>query len=209
MGRMWQNREQEFKDLSRTVAAGMYNRAYRSTAAREQKKATRLKDLLSKRTWLGFSSDNYRSMQTAVRNYLEAETRLAERLKAANTEEAKRSSTYQGARDAVVTQEDLARLQQLSVRMKNAAQTYLNGKLVNGQVPANASDYTKQRIQAARLILDYGAQGEEIRPEEIRKAEANEAEANRQIARRKDIQADEIPKTPEIPGIPRQGVGMG
>ena len=59
------------------------------------------------------------------------------------------------------------------------------------------------------LILDYGAQGEEIRPEEIRKAEANEAEANRQIARRKDIQADEIPKTPEIPGIPRQGVGMG
>ena len=114
-----------------------------------------------------------------------------------------------GARDAVVTQEDLARLQQLSVRMKNAARTYLNGKLVNGQVPADASDYTKQRIQAARLILDYGAQGEEIRPEEIRKAEANEAEANRQIARRKDIQADEIPKTPEIPRIPRQGVGMG
>lgn len=202
MGEKWENQEEEFKDLSRTVAAGIRNRAYRSTAAREQRKAVQLQSLLSKRTWLGFSSDNYRHMQNAVKQYLEAQKQLAERLKAANNEDAKRSSAYHGARDAVVTKGDLERLRQLSANMKNAAQTYLNGKLENGQVPANASEYTKQRIEAARLILDYGTQGETVRPEETRKAEANEAEANRQIARRMADQAVEVPKTPVISHIP-------
>ena len=74
---------------------------------------------------------------------------------------------------------------------------------MNGQVPANASDYTKHRIEIAQQVLEYGRQGETIQPEETRKAEANEAEARKQIAERKAVQAADAPKTPEIPKIPQ------
>ncbi len=201
MSRQWLEQERDFKDLSRTIAAGVRNRAYKSTAAREQKKADDLKRVLSKRTWSGFSSENYRNMQAAVKNYLEAQKQLAERLKTANSEDAKRSSNYHGAMDAVVTQADLERLRLLSQRMMEAARTYLNGKLVNGQVPANASDYTKRRIEVAQQVLEYGRQGETIKPEETRKAQANEAEAGKQIAHRNAVQAADMPKTPQIPQI--------
>ena len=209
LGKRWQDQEKQFNDLSQTVAAGIRNRAYRSTAAREERKAAWLQTLLNRRTWLGFSSGNYENMQNAVKNYWQAEKQLADRLKAANREDAKRSSLYQGARDAVVTREDLERLRQLSAEMKNAAQTYLNGKLVNGQVPENASDYTKQRIEAARLVLSYSSQGDTLRPEETRKAQANEAEANQHMAQRKAIQVAEVPKTPEISKIPENEAARG
>lgn len=197
----WQEQENAFRDLSATIAAGVKNRANRSTAAREQRKASDLERILDKRTWWGFSSENYRNMQTAVKNYLEAQKQLAERLRAANSEEAKRRSDYRGARDAVVTQQDLQRLQQLSQRMKQTAQAYLNGKLVDGVVPADASPYTKKRIEIARQVLDYGTQGATIRPEETRKALANEAEAAENIAKRNVLHAAEGPKTPVIPQI--------
>ena len=203
MHEKWEAQEKDFRDLTETIAAGVKNRANPSTAAREQKKAAGLQSVLGKRTWWGFSSGNYRSMQTAVKNYMEAQKQLSERLKAANSEDAKRSSAYHGAMDAVVTQADLERLRQLSQRMREAAQTYLNGKLVNGEVPANASDYTKSRIEVARQVLEYGQQGAAIRPEETRKAEANEAEARKHINERKAIQAAEAPKTPEVPRIPQ------
>ena len=105
--------------------------------------------------------------------------------------------------ESKTTPADLERLRQLSQRMQEAAQTYLNGKLVNGQVPENASDYTKSRIEIARQVLEYGQQGAEIRPEETRKAQANEAEARKQIADRKAVQAADAPKTPEVPTIPQ------
>ncbi len=200
MSERWAEQKAKFRDLSATIAAGMKNRANRSTAAREQKKAAELQRILGKRTWWGFSSDNYRNMQTAVKNYLEAQKQLAERLKTANSEEAKRSASYHGARDAVVTQEDLQRLQQLSLRMKQAAKTYLDGKLENGEVPKNASDYTKSRIEIAREVMEYGAQGETIRPEETRKAVANENEAAANTAKRQALQAADAPKTSEGPG---------
>ena len=203
MRQKWQSQEQDFRDLSQTIAAGVKNRAIRSTAAREQKKATDLQKILGKRTWWGFSSGNYRSMQTAVKNYLEAQKQLAERLKAANSEDAKRSSAYQGAADAVVTQADLERLRQLSQHMRDAAQTYLNGKLVNGQVPANASDYTKSRIEIAQPVLEYGTQGATIKPEETRQAQANEAEARKHADARRAVQAADALKTPEVPKIPQ------
>ena len=203
MSRTWQKQEKEFKDLTRTIGAGIRNRAYRSTAARERNKAADLQSVLGKRTWWGFSSENYRNVQTAVKNYLEAQKQLAERLKAANSEEAKRSSAYRSAMDAVVTQADLERLRQLSQRMKEAAQTYLNGKLVNGQIPANAGDYTKSRIEIAQQVLEYGRQGSEIRPEETRKAQANEAEAQKHTAGRNALLAADAPKTPEVSKLPQ------
>ena len=203
MSRTWQKQEKEFKDLTRTIGAGIRNRAYRSTPARERDKAADLQSVLGKRTWWGFSSENYRSMQTAVKNYLDAQKQLAERLKAANSEEAKRSSVYHNEMDAVVTQADLEQLRQLSQRMKEAAQTYLNGKLVNGQVPADAGDYTKSRIEVAKQVLEYGRQGETIRPEETRKDQANEAEAQKQLAGRKAVHAADAPKTPELPRFPQ------
>ncbi len=200
MRERWEKQIEDFRDLSATIAAGIKNRANRSTAAREQRKAGDVQRILGKRTWWGFSSDNYRNMQTAVKNYLEAQKQLAERLKAANSEEAKRSSAYHGARDAVVTRQDLERLQQLSLRMKEMAQTYLDGKLMNGEIPANASDYTKSRIEIARQVLEYGTQGETIKPEEQQKAIANENEAAEKTVNRKALQAADSPKPPESPG---------
>ena len=87
--------------------------------------------------------------------------------------------------------------------MKDTARKYLDGKLVNGKPPQNASDYTKRRIEIAKRVLDYGEQGAEIRAEETLKAKANEAQATQQIAHRKSIQGTEVPTAPEIPRIPQ------
>ena len=124
-------------------------------------------------------------MQTAVENYLKAQKRLNQRLQSANSEEAKRRADYHRERDAVVTQQDLEHLTQLSRAMRDTAQTYLDGKLTNnGQLPANASDYTKRRVDIARLVLQFGEEGVAIRPEEERLAQENEAKATDAAQRR-------------------------
>ena len=178
MGEKYQKQEKQYENLSKMIGLGHKNRAVPSTAFREFKIAENVSKGLNKRSWWGFSSENYDKMQTAVDNYLKAQKRLYQRLQSADSEEAKRRADYHRERDAVVTREDLERLRRLSQVMRDSAQTYLDGKLTNnGQLPANASDYTKRRVEIARLVLQFGEEGIEIRPEEQRLAQENEAKA--------------------------------
>ena len=197
MKRKWQKQGENYRDLTKTIAAGIKNRANRTTPIAEQRKAAGIQETLSKRSWWGFSSTNYRRMQTAVKNYQEAQKQLVRRLNYANSEEAKRRADYADARNAVVTRADLERMRVLSQRMREAAETYLNGKLINGEIPPDASEYTKQRIDIARQVKDYGLQGENLREEEIQKAALNESKAEKQTQERNALIAAEQPKAPE------------
>lgn len=202
LGRTRANQEAEYRNLSATIAVGISNRANPGTPAREFQKAANLRKLLEERTYRCFTSPAYRTMQEAVKNYTDYMKQIQARIKTAADEETRRKTNYQGERDAVVTTQELERMRQLSLRMKETAQAYLNGKLTdNGALPANASDYTKKRVDIARQVLEYGTQGERIRDEERLQAQANEAQAGEQTWNRNRIIASEFPKTPVIPQI--------
>lgn len=191
MSAQYARQEKAYKDLSKTIAVGIENRANASTPGREQKKSAALSQLLSKRTWWGFSSPQYRAMERAVKAYTDYQKQIDERLRKAGSEDAKRGARYEREREAVVTQADLERMRTLSANMKNAAQTYLDGKLVGGLIPDGASEYTKRRIAIAMQVASYGEQGSEIRQEERQQAERNEAQAGeRSTRRRENLEAD-------------------
>ena len=197
MSEKYQKQEKAYENLSKMIGLGHKNRAVPSTAFREFKIAESVSKGLSKRSWWGFSSENYDRMQTAVENYLKAQKRLNQRLQSADSEEAKRRADYHRERDAVVTREDLEQLRRLSQAMRDTARTYLDGKLTNnGQLPANASDYTKRRVDIARLVLQFGEEGVTIRPEEERLAQENETKAAGAAQRRQQALQPEAAPAP-------------
>ncbi|MBR6119702.1 MAG: hypothetical protein IKQ04_05220 [Oscillospiraceae bacterium] len=199
LGAKYQKQQKAFENLNNLVAVGSKNRAVPSTALREYSLADHVSRTLSKRSWWGFSSDNYDRLQTAVENYRKAQKRLNERLKSAGSEDARRRADYHRERDAVVTQQDLEHLTQLSRAMRDAAQTYLTGKLTNhGQLPANASEYTRNRVEAAEMVLRFANERLQIRPEEQRMAQENEARAQSESLRHGEALQPEPAPAPTV-----------
>ena len=95
--------------------------------------------------------------------------------------------------DAVVKEADLVRMQAASQRLRDAAMTYLTGKMPGFteedadqpvQYPEGASDYTKRRIDVALDALRLGRQGVEIKPVERQTAQDNLRQAQAAQQRR-------------------------
>ena len=186
----YQNQTKQYKDIAATVAVNMGNRAMRNVPGIERKKGSALQKLLSKRTWSAWTSQNYRDLQSAVDKYVAAYKDIEDRLNRANSDDYKRMAAYRGEKDAVVSRDDLLKMQRASIDMRDAAQKYLTGKGVTindenlhqqVQYPAGASDYTKRRIDAAVDALRVAKQGDTIKDLETRTAEYNveQAEADR------------------------------
>ncbi len=182
-----------YKDLKNATAVGMDNRAEPAVAGKERVKGAALQTLLSKRTWWGFSSGNYEELQRAAKGYFSTYQAIESRLAEANKEENKRLAGYHHELDAVVKEEDLLRMQAASQRLRDAALTYLTGKMPDFrekdldepvQYPEGASDYTKRRIDAAMDALRLGRQGVEIKPVERQTAQNNLREAQAAQQRR-------------------------
>ena len=182
-----------YRDLKNATAVGMDNRAEPAVAGKERVKGAALQTLLSKRTWWGFSSGNYEELQRAAKGYFSTYQAIESRLAEANKEENKRLASYHHELDAVVKEEDLLRMQAASQRLRDAAMTYLSGKMPDFrekdldepvQYPEGASDYTKRRIDAAMDALRLGRQGVEIKPVERQTAQNNLREAQAAQQRR-------------------------
>ena len=83
--------------------------------------------------------------------------------------------------------------------MRDAAQTYLTGKLTNhGQLPANASEYTRNRVEAAEMVLRFANERLQIRPEEQRMAQENEARAQSESLRHGEALQPEPAPAPTV-----------
>ena len=212
-----QQQKKEFRDLRNAVDVTMGNRAERQVARKEMNRGVNLETMLKKRTWWGFSSDNYIKMQEAVKNYVNVYKTVENRLTAANDEENKRSAGYHHEKDAVVKEEDLTQMQQASIRMQNAAVAYLQGKMTGfdpDQVqpdepyevnyPEGASDYTKRRIDTALDVLKTAKRGVEIKDVERQTAQTNEREAAAAQRRREEERNPEL-----IPEQPVRQAGLG
>ena len=181
-----QKQEREYQALQTTAALGMGNRAERVVAGQERVKAAALDAMLSKRTWWGFSSGNYEALRRAAASYMNVHKALENRLNEANKEENKRMASYRHELDAVVKETDLERMRHASEQLREAALTYLQGKmpLFNEnlldepvQYPQGASDYTKRRIDVAIDALKLGQQGCEIKEVERQTAQDNQRQA--------------------------------
>ena len=183
----------EYRDLKQAVLVDMGNRASRHVPGMERAKASNLETMLNKRTWWGFSSPNYESLQKSVSSYIRIYKSIENRLNQANDEENKRMARYNQDVEAVVSEADLNRMQDASQRMRDAAWTYLKGKMPNldemdleegGEIPypQGASSYTRNRINAAIDAYRVADQGCEIKPVERQTAQDNLRQA--QAARR-------------------------
>ncbi len=126
---------------------------------------------------LGRTGENYLHM-TNLSNMKAMPKQTAERLMAL---------------DAVVKEADLVRMQAASQRLRDAAMTYLTGKMPGFteedadqpvQYPEGASDYTKRRIDVALDALRLGRQGVEIKPVELQTAQDNLRQAQAAQQRR-------------------------
>lgn len=126
---------------------------------------------------LGRTGENYLHM-TNLSNMKAMPKQTAERLMAL---------------DAVVKEDDLVRMQAASQRLRDAAMTYLTGKMPGFteedadqpvQYPEGASDYTKRRIDVALDALRLGRQGVEIKPVELQTAQDNLRQAQAAQQRR-------------------------
>ena len=189
--------EQEYRDLKNATAVGMDNRAERHVPGRERAKGSAIETMLNKRTWWGFSSDNYIRMQDAAKEYIRCYKAVETRLDEANKEENKRSANYRHEKEAVVSEADLERMKDASVRLRDAAVTYLTGKMSNFDpddldaedfrppYPNGASEYTKRRIDVAIDALKLAKQGCEIKPVERQTAQDHLQEAEAAQQRRK------------------------
>lgn len=102
-------------------------------------------------------------------------------------------ANYHHELDAVVKEADLVRMQAASQRLRDAAMTYLTGKMPGFteedadqpvQYPEGASDYTKRRIDVALDALRLGRQGVEIKPVELQTAQDNLRQAQAAQQRR-------------------------
>ena len=191
-----EQQEKEFKRIEDAVEVGMDNRAERHVPGRERVKGSNLETILNKRTWSLWTSPNYVNMQNAVKEYVRCYKAVEDRLNRTNDEELKRRSDYRHEKDAVVSERDLERMREASEKMRQAAVTYLEGKMpdfnefgdLDGAVdyPGGASDYTKRRIDAAIQVLKVAKQGSEIKPVERQTAQDNlrQAEAAQQKRQR-------------------------
>ena len=206
-----QTQQKEFKKLEDAVEVGMDNRAERHVPGRERVKGSGLETILNKRTWSAFTSPNYVKMQNAVREYVRCYKAVEDRLNRTNDEEIKRRSDYKHEKDAVVSEQDLERMTDASEKMRQAAVTYLEGKMpdfneygdLDGAVnyPHGASDYTKRRIDAAIQVLKVAKQGCEIKDVERQTAQDNikQAEAaqhRREAERQPDLIREEAQVQP-------------
>ena len=208
----------KYKDLRNATAVGMDNRAERNVPGMERIKGSALEFLLNKRTWSAWTSQNYINMQRAVKDYVNTYKTIENRLNQANKEENKRMANYRQEKEAVVSRADLERMKQASVQMRDAAWTYLSGKMpglqeevLNGRqpipYPAGASDYTKHRIDAAVNVYRIAKQGDELKPVETQTAQDNEREAlAAQQKRQRERNPEGILDAPVQRGGPAAGV---
>ncbi len=206
--------EAEYRDLKQAALVDMGNRASRHVPGMERAKASSLETMLNKRTWWGFSSPNYESLQKSVATYIRTYKSIENRLNQANDEENKRMARYDQDLEAVVSEADLNRMRDASQQMRDAAWTYLKGKmpdldeenLEEGGVipyPHGASDYTKNRINAAIDAYRVAEQGCEIKPVERQTAQDNlqQAQAARQqrrAERNPELIVQDAPDEPKL-----------
>ena len=184
--RMYRKQREEYKSLKSEVALGSDNRANPKGAERTLDKARQLEEELGRRTKRFHSSTEYENMQEAVKNYREFLEGLQERLGDAAKDMERMDNTLLPSEDAiprimesVVTLEDLNEMQRLSKAMKDTARIYLDKK-----GDRRYEDYTQNRIDAARVVLQMGENGSRFSEAETETVERNQHRAQEKINRR-------------------------
>ena len=184
--RMYRNQREEYKSLKSEVALGSDNRANPKGAESELDKARQLETVLKNRTKRFHTSTEYENMQEAVKNYREYLENLHQRLGAAARDMEMmdgillpKEDAIPRIMDSVITLEDLNEMQRLSKAMKDTAQIYLDKK-----GDRRYEDYTKNRIDAARVVREMGEKGSKFSESEMNTMERNQHRAQEHINRR-------------------------
>ena len=184
--RVYAKQKEGYKALKSKVALGSDNRANPKGAENELEKARQMEAELNRRTKRFHSSTEYENMQEAVKNYREYLENLHQRLGAAARDMEMMDDMLLPREDAiprimesVVTLEDLNEMQRLSKAMKDTARIYLDKK-----GDRRYEDYTKNRIDAARVVLQMGENGSRFSEAETETVERNQHRAQEEINRR-------------------------
>ena len=170
----------EFETLKSEVAIGEDNRANPGAIRRQQQKADKLYNEMDKRTnfWKFFwkSSKKYEDMETAMKNYKNYQKELLTRLELAqdpNYTGKKKNASRNFDREAVVSKEDLEKLQELGQKVYDTAKIYTDGKA--GKSYNDMGTYEKRRYDIGQMSKSFGEQAKKpLTVEELKTLAANE-----------------------------------
>ena len=187
----WQ--KADFRKLAADVAIGERNRAVDGGLERETEKCDKLLTEMERVTNRGFfhihkgSSDEFEDVRQAVQAYKELQQEIQLRIDNANSHQHKNDLAY--ASESAVTTRDLVKLAACSRQIKETAMAYLDKK---GPEEKISNSYTRSRVQAVKLALEFGEKGAARSPEEMESARRNERLADERFARGIDAKEQEI-----------------
>ena len=169
-----------FETLKSNIAIGETNRANPGAIRRQGKKADTLYSEMGKRTnfWKFFwkSSANYEDMEKAMKDYTDYKNKLLERLKLAQDPVytgKKKNSERNFDREAIVSREDLEKLQQLGQKVFDTSDKYVTGKA--GKAVNDMKEYERNRLEIGQMARSFGEQAKKpITLEELQTVTRNE-----------------------------------
>ena len=197
-----EKQKEAYRKLAADVAIGERDRAVDGGLKRETERTDKLLGELERVTNRGFfslhrgTSNEFEDVRRAVQAYKAMQETIQMRMDEAGSEAHKDDFGY--APDRSVSTRDLARLAACSKQIREAAQTYLNKK---GPEEDIKNPYTRSRVQAVKLALDFGEKGEKAAPEELESARRNERLADERFARGVDKAEQELQKEQSENGL--------
>ncbi|MBR5642405.1 MAG: hypothetical protein IKW92_09785 [Firmicutes bacterium] len=175
-----QKEHKEFETMKSEVAIGEDNRANPGAIRRQQQKADKLYNEMDKRTnfWKFFwkSSKKYEDMETAMKNYKNYQKELLTRLELAqdpNYTGKSKNANRNFDREAVVSKEDLEKLQELGQKVYDTAKIYTDGKAAKNV--DDMGSYERKRFEIGNMSKAFGKQAKKpLTVEELKTIAANE-----------------------------------
>ena len=163
---------------------GNENRATRGGVLSQVNKSNSALEMLAKATKTGRTSQNYKDVEAALKEYRDFQKKLLDRMEDAgkkiqkgNTED---PEVFQKQR---VSSGDLAEMREKIRKVKEAANKYLTEKIEDLGGEENASKYEKKRINSVRLVFQFAEEGLELKPEEREQLQINQRRTTEEVVR--------------------------
>ena len=173
------NRVRQANEPLSTKIVGETNRATDGGIIGQIKKADQMTKLLKDKTsfWRGSSSENYKDIERAVKEYKELQKSIQQRTKD-NRKKVKEGSTVpEDAYGQYVNYRDMKKMKKALLKIKNAADKYASEKVTEladkGKVPDD-DKYIKARIDLAKEISQYAEEQLNPSPEEKQSLDSND-----------------------------------
>ena len=170
---------------------GSGNRATEAGVFGQCLKGQQFSKMLSDRTsfWRGSSSQNYTDLEKAVKDYTDLQEMIYKRMQQMKQKVKKGSTSPEDAFGQYVTGFDMQKMRMSLKAMQAAADKYADEKTAELAAKGKTLDddkYIKSRIEGAREISRFAAEGQKVSEEETKSLASNDRRSMEQLVRNKN-----------------------